>query len=52
MKKFDQSSLFATVSTEKMTIEHFAQSINMFENPYDSLFVSSNKLNKLNMVSG
>jgi hypothetical protein len=51
IKKFDQSNLFATVSTEAISIEHFAQNINMFESPYDNLFVDSSKLNKLNSLT-
>ena len=50
MKKYDTDTLFATVSSEKFTIEDFAEEINMFKSPYDDLFVSSDKLNKLNMV--
>ena len=49
MKKYDTDTLFATVA-EKITIEDFAEEINMFKSPYDDLFVSSDKLNKLNMV--
>jgi len=49
MKKYDTDTLFATV-VEKITIEDFAEEINMFKSPYDDLFVSSDKLNKLNMV--
>src|SRR3972149_6816608 len=48
MKKYDTDTLFATVSSEKFTIEDFAEEINMFKSPYDDLFVSSDKLNKLN----
>jgi len=49
---FEQSSLFATVSSKEISIEYFAQSIDLFEesNPYKDLFVSSNKLNKLNQT--
>ncbi|TBL76391.1 hypothetical protein EYB31_19765 [Paenibacillus thalictri] len=31
-----------------VTIRHFAEQIDMFENPYDSLFVDKNKLTNLN----
>lgn len=47
---FLQSSLFATVSTEKIDIEHFASSLDLYKSPYDDLFVSSDKLNGLNSI--
>jgi len=50
-KQFDQSNLFATVSTEKISIEHFAQAIDMFKSPYDDLFVDSSKLNKFSGIA-
>lgn len=46
--EFQQSSLFATVSSEKITIRHFAENIDIFKSPYDDLFVSSKKLGGLN----
>jgi len=49
MKKYDTDTLFATVA-EKVTIEDFAEEINMFKSPYDDLFVDSSKLNKLNSL--
>lgn len=49
MKKYDTDTLFATVA-EKVTIEDFAEEINMFKSPYDDLFVSSSKLNKLSSI--
>jgi hypothetical protein len=47
IKQWEQSSLFATVM-EKVEIQSFAASIDIFKNPYDDLFVSSDKLNNLN----
>jgi hypothetical protein len=49
--QFEQASLFSTVSMEKITIEYFAQNIDMFKSPYDDLFVSSSKLNKFNTIT-
>lgn len=37
-----------TVGSKDVKIEHFAEEVNMYENPYDNLFVSSGKLNNLN----
>jgi hypothetical protein len=51
MKQYDTSTLFATVSTEKFSIEDFAEEINMFKSPYDDLFVDSSKLNKFGSVT-
>lgn len=51
LEKFQQDSLFATVSSKSIDITHFAEKINMFYNPYDDLFVDSNKLNKLNLLT-
>ena len=48
--QFEQASLFATVSSEKMNIQYFAENIDLFKNPYDSLFVSSDKLSKFNAL--
>lgn len=48
---FWQSSLFSTVSSEKIKIEHFAAAINVRKSPYDVL-VDSDKLNSLNSVMG
>lgn len=48
MKEFEKSCLFATVSTEPISIEHFAKNLDMWKSPYDDLFVDSSKLNKLN----
>jgi len=50
MKKYDTDTLFATVA-EKITIEDFAEEINMFKSPYDDLFVDSSKLNKFNGIT-
>ena len=50
MKKYDTDTLFATVA-EKITIEDFAEEINMFKSPYDDLFVSSDKLNKFSAIT-
>lgn len=49
MKKYDTDILFTSVGAE-MTIEDFAEELNMFKSPYDDLFVSSDKLNKFNQV--
>ena len=51
MKKYDTDTLFATVSTEKVSIEDFAEEINMFKSPYEDLFVSSDKLNKFGSIT-
>lgn len=48
MKEFEKDCLFATVSAEPTSIQHFAQNLDMWKNPYDSLFVSNDKLNKFN----
>jgi len=50
MKKYDTDTLFATVA-EKITIEDFAEEINMFKSPYEDLFVDSSKLNKFNAIT-
>jgi len=50
MKKYDTDTLFATVA-EKITIEDFAEEINMFKSPYEDLFVDSSKLNKFNVIT-
>ena len=50
MKEFEKSCLFATVSTEPISIQHFAQNIDIWKSPYDDLFVDSSKLDKLNTV--
>lgn len=38
---------FKCAGAEKVNINHFAGFINLFESPYDNLFVSSNKLNNI-----
>ena len=50
-KQFEQTSLFATVSMEKISIEHFAQSLDMWKSPYDNLFVDSSKLDKFKGIT-
>ena len=50
MKEYEKSCLFATVSVEPISIEHFAQNLDIWKSPYDNLFVNSSKLNKLNTV--
>lgn len=47
MKKYDADIIFRSVS-DSVTIEDFAEEVNLFHNPYDDLFVSSDKLNKFN----
>jgi hypothetical protein len=49
IKKFDTDTLFCTVSNE-VTVEDFAESLDLFKNPYDDLFVSKDKLKKLDSV--
>jgi len=51
MKEFDKSCLFATVSTEPISIQHFAQSLEMWKSPYDDLFVDSSKLDKFGSIT-
>jgi len=50
IKQYDTDTLFATVSSEKMSIVDFAEDINIFKSPYDDLFVSSEKLNKFKQL--
>lgn len=38
------------VDMSKVKINHFAESINLYENPYDTAFKDKGKLNKLNMA--
>jgi len=47
---FEQSSLFSTVSSEKITIEYFAQNINLFVegDPYKDVFMDGGFLNQFN----
>lgn len=47
MKKYDADIIFRSVS-DKVTVEDFAEQVNLFKNPYDDLFVSKDKLSKLN----
>jgi hypothetical protein len=49
MKKYDADVIFRSVS-DKVTIEDFAEQVNLFKNPYDDLFVGKDKLSKLNKV--
>lgn len=51
LKKYDADIIFATVSDE-ITIEDFAEEVNLFKNPYDDLFVNKDKLSKLNKAVG
>lgn len=51
IKKHESDIIFRSVS-DKVTIEDFAEEIQMFKNPYDDLFVSKSKLSKLNNVMG
>lgn len=51
MKKYDADIIFRSVS-DKVTVEDFAESVNLFHNPYDDLFVDKGKLSKLNKVFG
>jgi hypothetical protein len=51
MKKYDTDIIFRSVS-DKVTVEDFAESVNLFHNPYDDLFVDKGKLSKLNKVFG
>lgn len=47
MKQYDSEVSFKCAGAEKVNINHFAGYINLFESPYDNLFVSSNKLNNI-----
>ncbi|MGG1663092.1 hypothetical protein [Brevibacillus sp. NRS-1366] len=48
-KAYDTSIQTAlTVGSKDVKIENFAEEVNMYNNPYDDLFVSSGKLNDLN----
>lgn len=48
-KDYDTSVLFKTVSPD-ININYFAENINMFENPYEKIFVSKEKVNNLDKV--
>ncbi|MGG1664531.1 hypothetical protein [Brevibacillus sp. NRS-1366] len=47
-KSYDTSIQMACAGAKDINIENFAEEVNMYENPYDNLFVSSGKLNDLN----
>ncbi|MCY9594033.1 hypothetical protein PC41400_08065 [Paenibacillus chitinolyticus] len=47
-KSYHTSIAMKCAGAEKVSIEHFAEEINMFENPYDNLFVGKDNLNNLN----
>jgi len=49
IKRYDADVIFRSVS-DKITIEDFAEQIDLFRNPYEDLFVDKNKLSKLNKV--
>ncbi len=48
-KRHDSDVIFRSVGDER-TIEDFAESLDLFHNPYDDLFVSKDKLGKLNQA--
>jgi putative component of toxin-antitoxin plasmid stabilization module len=50
LKGYDTSVAAKCAGSEKTIIEDFAKEINLLKNPYDDLFVSKDKLNKLNEV--
>ncbi len=52
LKDYDTSISFKCAGAEKVSINHFAETINMFENPYDSLFVKKDKLKNIDKVIG
>lgn len=43
-EQYKQASLFSTVSTKPITIEYFAENIDMFKSPYDDVFTDSSNL--------
>jgi hypothetical protein len=47
MKNYEADVIFRSVS-DKVTIEDFAEEINLFNNPYDNLFVNKSKLSNIN----
>jgi len=49
--QFEQSSLFATVSSEPIGIQHFAENVDIWKSPYDDLFVDSSKLDKFKGIT-
>lgn len=51
MKKYDSDIIFRSVS-DNITIEDFAETIDLLHNPYDDLFVDKSKLGKLNKALG
>lgn len=53
IKDYDsQSMLLANpyADNSKLKIKHFAESIDMYENPYDTVFKDKNSLNKMNIA--
>jgi hypothetical protein len=51
VKNFDASILSSVASMGSVSIQDFAEQLDMFHNPYDDLFVSTDKLNKLNTIT-
>lgn len=47
-KAYDASIQMVCAGGKDVKIENFSEEVNMYENPYDKLFVSSGKLNDLN----
>lgn len=47
-KNYDSSIAMKCAGAEKVDIEHFAEELELYKNPYDDLFVGKGKLEKLN----
>lgn len=48
LKSYESDVSFKCAGAESVNINHFAESFNLYESPYDKLFVNNNKLNTLN----
>ena len=51
-KEYDTSITLKAAGAEKVSVNHFAEFINMFEDPYSDLFVKKDKLSKLDSALG
>lgn len=52
IKSYESNVSFKCAGAEKVKLDHFAEEINLFKNPYDDLFVGKDKLSNINSVFG